>query len=42
MDYEIAFWVVLLVVAMLFISIGKTIYGPSQTVSDETMRRLCK
>jgi hypothetical protein len=42
MDYELAFWIGLVIAAFIFVSCGKAICGPSQTVSDETLHRLCK
>lgn len=42
MDYELAFWVGTLICALVFILVIRAVYGPSKTVSDETLRRLCE
>ena len=42
MDYELVFWIGLAVAVLIFLRIIYVVYGPSQTVSDETLRRLCK
>lgn len=40
MDYELAFWIGALICALVFVLIVRAVYGPSETVSDETLRRL--
>ena len=42
MDYELIFWIGLAVAALIFIIYSRAVYGPSRTISDETLRRLCK
>lgn len=42
MDYELIFWIGLAVAILVFLRIVYVVYGPSQTVSDETLRRLRK
>lgn len=42
MDYELIFWIGLAAVALIFIICNRTVYGPSQTISDEAFYRLCK
>lgn len=42
MSYELAFWTGALVCALVFILVARAVYGPSKTVSDETLHRLCK
>lgn len=42
MDYELAFWIGALICAPIFVLVIRAVYGPSKTVSDETLRRLCK
>lgn len=42
MDYELVFWTGLAVATLTFLRIIYVVYGPSQTVSDETLRRLCE
>lgn len=42
MDYELIFWIGLTVAALIFVLCGRAIYGPSQTISDEALHRLCK
>ena len=42
MDYELIFWIGLVIAALIFVSCGRAIYGPSQTISDEALYRLCK
>lgn len=40
MDYELLFWIGALICALVFILVVRAVYGPSRTVSDETLRRL--
>ena len=42
MNYELAFWIGALVCALAFILTVRAVYGPSKTVSDETLCRLCR
>ena len=42
MDYELVLWIGVLICALVFILIVRAVYGPSKTVSDETLRRLCE
>lgn len=42
MDYELIFWIGLAVAAFVFIVYNRTVYDPSQTISDEAFYRLCK
>ena len=42
MDYELAFWIGTLICVLVFVSVIRAVYGPSKTVSDETLRRLCE
>lgn len=42
MDYELMFWIGLAVVTLISLRVIYVIYGPSQTISDETLYRLCK
>lgn len=42
MDYELIFWIGLVIIALIFVSCGKAVYGPSQTISDEALYRLRK
>ena len=42
MDYELVFWIGALIFALVFVLVVRAVYGPSKTVSDETLRRLCK
>lgn len=42
MDYELIFWIGALICALIFILVIRAVYGPSQTISDEALRRLCK
>lgn len=42
MDYELVFWIGALICALIFVLVARTVYGPSKTVSDETLRRLCE
>lgn len=42
MDYELMFWIGLTVVTLIFLRIIYVVYGPSQTISDEALYRLCK
>jgi hypothetical protein len=40
MDYELAFWIGALICTLIFVLVVRAVYGPSKTVSDETLRRL--
>lgn len=42
MDYELIFWIALAVAALAFVGYARTAFGPSQTISDEALRRLSK
>jgi hypothetical protein len=42
MNYELAFWIGALICALAFILTVRAVHGPSKTVSDETMYRLCE
>lgn len=40
MDYELMFWVVAAIVVLGFIVYVKAAYGPSATISEDTLARL--
>lgn len=40
MDYELAFWIGMAIAMLIFVRVVYILYGPSKTVSEETLRRL--